>query len=136
MNIEPPLYKIERYGSLIFVVLKGTWTVQSDLAYITALDNTIFEMKRKQWAMFVDMTQWTLPLEVFQSQFKSKILLDRRSQIAESWFVKQPNQGELLLPFFKEAKFSLLRTTALNAAIEHIDGAGIDAKTLRAYYNV
>ncbi len=112
-----PSFKIKRIGNQIHVKLSGIWTIQADLAYLTQLIECIHEIKGAPWVMFVDMQEWELPIEVFESEFKTKILLDRRNQIAESWLVNDMQQGELLLYFFRHSKVKPKRFVDRNEAL-------------------
>lgn len=131
-DTSPGAY-VSSYKNVVYVSLQGIWTVQADLAYLTNLSNHIGKMNRNQWGMIVDMRNWTLPLEVFESPFKSKVVLDRRNQIAEAWIVNNVNQGDLLLGFFKHAPTQPKRFFDLQGGIDYLQAKGLQAAPQHLY---
>lgn len=125
MTASPAQFDITIKRDIIFIKLQGVWTVSVDMAYISQLSQAMYDMRGAEWGMFVDMAQWTLPEEVYYSEFKTKIVLDRRNQIAESWRVNEMNQGELLLPFFSDYSLKPKRFLEENDAIAWLRECGL-----------
>lgn len=117
--MQSPRFNIETKNNIIYVGLQGTWTVQQDLLYLTRLTEVVAHYRGRSWGVFVDMNDWHLPQEVFNSPFKSKIALSRKNQMAEAWLVNKPDQGNELMPFFRKVKFEILRTTTLEPIKQH-----------------
>ena len=122
INSEPR-FEIVTKNNIIYVNLSGIWTVQADIAYLTSLIEHIHKVKVKPWSMFVDMRGWTLPDEVFNSEFKAKILLDRRNQLAESWLLDDLHQAEILMYHFKETKLQPKRVLTMQEALDWLEKA-------------
>lgn len=121
----PYMFQVKTSEQVIIARLAGVWTLNDDLEYITQLSEHISAFNRKRWGLFVDMRDWVLPEEVFESPFKSRILLDRRNQVAESWLVNELNQGEQLLPFFRETKIVPFRTLSRTEALNYLKHKGL-----------
>ena len=120
INSEPK-FEIVTKNNVIHINLSGLWTVQADLAYLTSLTEQIHNVKGNPWSMLIDMRGWDLTLDVFNSEFKSKISLDRRNQIAESWVVDDLNQSEVLLYFFEKSKLQPKRVLTMTEALDWIE---------------
>ncbi|WP_233268975.1 hypothetical protein [Paraglaciecola sp. L1A13] len=88
---------------LIVVQIKGHWTLQTDMAYLSDLGETMHAMRGNTWAVLVDMRGWVVPKSVSSSPLKSAVNLDRRNQKLECWVVDSPSQGDALLPYFTES---------------------------------
>lgn len=123
MKSTDPKYEVVTKNNIINVKISGVWTIQADLAYLTTLIEQIHKVRGKPWSIFVDMRGWVLPLEVFNSEFKTKILLDRRNQIAESWLVDDLSQGEVLMFFFEHSKIKPKRVLSKKEAFDWINKA-------------
>jgi hypothetical protein len=102
MNIKPS-FSFKIVGKVLEVKIQGVWTIQADLAYLSEFGEQIQKMRGNSWAIVVDMRGRILPAKLFDSEFISKIILDRRNQKAECWIVDHLKQGEELLPFFRES---------------------------------
>ena len=107
MNMTKPLddspahFKIRISERLIVVRTKGTWTLQTDMAYLSELGEAMHSMRGNTWAVLVDMRGWVVPETVSSSPFKLKAQLDRRNQKLECWIVDDMEQGNALLPYFQ-----------------------------------
>lgn len=123
MKNTDPLFEVVTENNIIEVKLSGIWTVQADLAYLTTLIEHIHKAKGKPWSILIDMRGWDLPLDVFNSEFKTKISLDRRNQIAESWLVDDLNQAEMLMYFFEQVKIKPKRFLTRQQAMDWINKA-------------
>ena len=121
-NTEPR-FDVVTKGNVIYVNLSGVWTVQTNLAYLTTLIEHIHNIKGKPWSMFVDMNDWKLPIDVLNSAIKTKILLDRPNQIAESWLVDEIGQAESLMSFFRKSKAKPKQFLDRKEALDWIDKA-------------
>ncbi|WP_339772963.1 hypothetical protein [uncultured Paraglaciecola sp.] len=100
---SPPYYRITVKSRLIVVQIKGQWTLQTDMAYLSDLGETMHAMRGNTWAVLVDMRGWVIPKSVSSSPLKSDVNLDRRNQKLECWVVDSPSQGDALLPYFTES---------------------------------
>ncbi|MBU2876343.1 MULTISPECIES: hypothetical protein [Aliiglaciecola] len=125
MSDDAAAFKITPMGDILFIVLKGLWTIQADLSYISELSLLTGKKKGRDWGICVDMTNWTMPQEVFESPFKSKISLKRRNQIGESWVTKSSTQGQELMPFFEDVSFTPQRFDDLNDALSYLENLGL-----------
>ncbi|MGS2720805.1 hypothetical protein [Paraglaciecola aestuariivivens] len=115
-------YSIQSYGNLIVVDLKGQWSVQDDLVYISSLGEEIAKQKNHPWAILVDMRGWQGQPPAAQASFK--ISLDRRNQKAEYWIVDHPAQADYLLPYFNHTSVRPQKFIELNQAKIVIAQAG------------
>ena len=102
MNAKPN-FSFNIIGKILEVRIQGNWTIQADLAYLSAFGEQMHKMRGNSWAVVIDMRGWVLPADLFDSKFIAKIVLDRRNQKAECWIVDHLKQGEILLPFFRES---------------------------------
>lgn len=125
MTSVPCEFTISSNKNVIYITLKGLWTIQKDLEYITRLTEVVELYRSKQWCMCVDMRGWQLPKEVYNSPFSSKIMLNRRTQIAEIWIVDNLQQGDELLPFFSETKIKPVKVFSQNEAMERLESIGL-----------
>lgn len=123
MKNTEPRFEVITKDDVIYASINGIWTVQADLAYLTALIEHIHKVKGKPWSIIIDMRGWVLPLEVFNSEFKTNILLDRRNQIAEIWLVDELNQAEMLMYFFEKTKIQPKRVLTRKEAVDWIQKA-------------
>lgn len=119
-------FSIERHKNVIYITLTGVWTIQKDLEYLTQLVETLDAFRGREWGMCVDMRGWVLPEDVFNSPFKSKVMLNRRTQVTEVWIVDDLEQGNELLPFFKETKFLPRKVFDKDDAIQHFKNMGFE----------
>ena len=118
-NVHSAKFKIKSKQNIIYIGLEGVWTVQQDLSYLTQFTQEISHYRGRSWAVFVNMRNWTLPQEVFDSPYKRKIILSRKNQIGEGWLVNNPKQGDNLLPFFDKVNFDVFRSQSLQRIKEH-----------------
>lgn len=100
-------FSIRVCGQLIVVSLRGDWTEQDDLTYISLLSDTISEVRGSAWGILVDMRGWRVDEAATLATYK--IALDRRNQKAEYWIVDDLEQGEFLLDHFKNTAVRPIR---------------------------
>ncbi|GAB5380683.1 MAG: hypothetical protein Alis3KO_20150 [Aliiglaciecola sp.] len=126
MTLTQCEFSIDRYKNVIYITITGVWTIQKDLEYISKLVEFVQVFKGREWGMCVDMRGWILPKEVFESPFKSKLMLNRRTQIAEVWIVDHEKQGDELLPYFKESKVVPFKVFTKTEALQYFKRLGIE----------
>lgn len=107
-------HQIICFKALIYVELRGEWSTQRDLAYLSELAESIRFMRGRTWAMLVDMRLWHVPESIRHAKYN--IQLDRRNQKAECWIVNELNDNDYLLPFFKESPVQPQRFLTLQNA--------------------
>lgn len=117
-------FAVDIVGNVIHVKLRGLWTIQADLAYLTLLGEKIQTMRGNSWAIYVDMRGWIMPLSVYDSEFSSKIQLDRRNQKAECWVMDDFKQGEMLLHFLEKSGVPFKRFLDFKSAQQWMVGYG------------
>ena len=123
---ENPNFSFNVIGKVLEVRIQGNWTVQADLAYLSAFGEQMHKMRGNSWAVVIDMRGWVLPADLFDSKFITKIVLDRRNQKAECWIVDHLKQGEMLLPFFKESTVTPERVLDVKLAEEWLGKQGFE----------
>ena len=129
MNMTKPLddspahFKIRISERLIVVRTKGTWTLQTDMAYLSELGEAMHSMRGSTWAVLVDMRGWVVPETVSSSPFKLKAQLDRRNQKLECWIVDDMEQGNALLPYFQASGIEPKRFLDPTEAIAYLHHA-------------
>ncbi|GAB2682284.1 hypothetical protein Q4574_04675 [Aliiglaciecola sp. 3_MG-2023] len=136
MSDTPAFFKITPIDDILYIVLKGVWTIQADLAYISELSVLIGKRRSRHWGVCVDMTQWIMPMEVFDSPFKSKIMLKRRNQIGESWITESSTQGEELMSFFSDFSFKPQRFDNMDDALSYLHELGLKVPSSNAIKNI
>lgn len=120
---SPAHYKIRIKERLIVVSTTGTWTLQTDMAYLSELGEAMHSMRGNTWAVLVDMRGWVVPETVSSSPFKLKTQLDRRNQKLECWIVDDMEQGNALLPYFQASSIvpkRFLEPTEAIAYLHHV----------------
>ncbi|MFA3790248.1 hypothetical protein AB6T38_03950 [Aliiglaciecola sp. SL4] len=125
MSDNAAFFKITPVDDILYIVLKGVWTIQADLAYISELSVIASKKRSRDWGGCVDMSQWTLPKEVFESPFKSKLMLKRKNQVGESWITKSSNQGEELMFFFDDCSFNPKRFDKAEDGLNYLESLGL-----------
>tara|TARA_R110002167_G_scaffold118143_3_gene294492 strand:- start:3943 stop:4350 length:408 start_codon:yes stop_codon:yes gene_type:complete len=91
-------HTITCFDALIFVNLKGHWSIQNDLAYLSDLAEVLAQMRGKVWTLLVDMRGWHVPDSIRHAKYH--VDLDRRNQKAECWIVDNPEDNEYLFAYF------------------------------------
>lgn len=115
-------FSIRVKGSLIAVDLTGNWSEQDDLSYLSSLTEEIAHINREPWGLIVDMRDWKVQEAATEPTFK--IALDRRNQKVECWIVDHHQQGDFLLPHFKNTSLKPLKFLNPIEAIKYIEKLG------------
>ena len=119
-------FDVSTHGNLIKVRLRGVWTIQIDIEYLTELTRQMQHVKGAPWAMLVDMRGWVMPQAVTDYKLEFRHSLERRNQKAECWIVDTPNQGDHLVHYFEEAKVPLARHTVEQQALDWLASMGFN----------
>ena len=53
-----PCYSVELKNNLIIVNISGDWDIQTDIGYLTLLDETISRVRNAPWALYADLRGW------------------------------------------------------------------------------
>lgn len=120
-------FSIQVRGTLILVDLTGDWSEQDDLSYLSALTEQIAHINREPWGLLVDMRGWRVQDAATEPTFK--IALDRRNQKVECWIVDDLQQGDFLLPHFKNTSHKPSKFLNPTEAIKYIEKLGFSMPT-------
>lgn len=104
-------FSVETLALVVLVKKSGYWDIVTDIAYVTDLAETFAKFKTRNFIVVVDMRGWVCPDEVKNSEFKTKVVLDRRSQVAESWIIDSPKDSEHLLQYVESPSLDFVRSS-------------------------
>lgn len=93
-----PKFQITTEGAFIHVLLCGHWNLTTEGKYLNALAESFARMQGRPWGMLVDMREWKLSKNMFQSS-TANVHLDRKGQVCECWVVSHQEQASELQPF-------------------------------------
>jgi hypothetical protein len=89
-----PTYIVELTNNIVVVKISGDWNIQTDIGYLTILDETISRVRNDGWALFADLRGWRVSEEVVHLKHNLIIELTRKNQQAECWLVDTMDQGK------------------------------------------
>lgn len=125
-------FNIQVFGSLIVVDLKGDWSEQDDLSYVSSLAEQIARLNRHSWGLLVDMRGWVVQKAATEPTFK--ISFDRRNQKVECWIVDDLQQGDFLLPHFQHAPVKPLKYLNPSDAIKCVEKVGFSLPNTKFFF--
>ena len=88
-----PSYSVELKSNIVVAKIYGDWNIQTDIAYLTELDETISKVRDTKWALFADLRGWQVTEEVINYKHNNTIQLARHNQQLECWLVDSTCQG-------------------------------------------
>ena len=104
-----PSFNVKLKNQLVMVRISGDWDIQTDISYLTKLDEVVAVARAKQWAIFADLRGWRVSEEVRNFEHNRTIQIARTNQELECWLVDDVDQGlhiqhhieRTLVPFYK-----------------------------------
>ena len=124
-------FDITTEGNVIWVDLRGVWDIKVDFAYLTELTQHMQKMRGNPWCIIVDMRGWIVPDNHQACNEKVDLRLDRRNQKAEVWIVEDPEQGDFLVHFMKEAGFPFAKVRSEQEAFQWLSTQGFSTEISR-----
>ncbi len=108
--MDKAFFSIDTLASVVLVKKSGYWDIVTDIAYVTELGEVFTKFKTSKFITVVDMRGWICPEEVKNSEFKTKVVLDRRSQTGECWVIDEAKYSDHLLQFVKSPSLDFVRS--------------------------
>ena len=122
-----PRYSVELKNNLIIVNISGDWDIQTDIGYLTLLDETISRVRNAPWALYADLRGWRVSDEVIHYKHNNTIQLARNNQVAECWLVDDLAQGKHIQHHVENAAIPFHKTTLDQEAKLWLKNIGFDA---------
>lgn len=104
-----PTYSVELKNNIVIAKISGDWNIQTDISYLSSLDETISKVRNEKWALFADLRGWRVSEEVKNYKHNVTIQLARRNQQAECWLVDNIDQGKHIQHHIENAAVPLYK---------------------------
>ena len=109
--MSQPSFSVMLKNNLVIVKISGDWDIQTDISYLTILDETIAKVRNTRWALFADLRDWRVCEEVINFKHNKTIQLARHNQQAECWLVDNMEQGLHIQHHIENAGVPLFKCT-------------------------
>lgn len=119
-----PSYSVELKSNIVVAKISGDWNIQTDIAYLTELDETISKVRDTKWALFADLRGWQVTEEVINYKHNNTIQLARHNQQLECWLVDSICQGSHIQHHVENAGVKFKKFNDEQAAIEWLQQQG------------
>lgn len=124
VTMVKPSYSVELKSNIVVVKISGDWDIQTDIAYLTELDETIAKVRDTKWALLADLRGWQVSEKVINYKHNNTIQLARHNQQAECWLVDNPCQGSHIQHHIENAGVHLRKFKIEKDAIEWLRQKG------------
>lgn len=104
-----PSFEVTLLNNIVVVNISGDWNIQTDIAYLTTLDEIISKVRNEKWALFADLRDWRVSEEVINYKHNVTISLARGNQQAECWLVDNLDQGQHIQHHIENANVPLFK---------------------------
>ena len=119
-----PSYSVEVKSNIVVAKIFGNWDIETDLAYLTELDEAITQVRDTKWALLADMRGWQVSETVINYKHNNTIQLARHNQQVECWLVDSPCQGSHIQHHIENAGVTFRKFINDDEAIEWLNQQG------------
>lgn len=119
-----PSYSVEVKSNIVVAKIFGDWDIETDLAYLTELDEAITQVRDTKWALFADLRGWRVSETVINFKHNNTIQLVRYNQQVECWLIDSPCQGSHIQHHIEKAGVHLKKFKIEEDAIEWLKQQG------------
>lgn len=113
-----PSYSVTLKNNIVIVKISGDWNIETDIGYLTMLDETIAKVRSAQWALFADLRGWCVSQEVINYKHNKTIQLARNNQQCECWLVDNLEQGAHIQHHIENAGVPFAKFTSEHDALQ------------------